>query len=231
MTDMSTDELRIERIDTRPGMGRGLIYHDPMSKLFRAVPRGADLPLRDRTWRRGLPYDQGNTSSCVAQTAKGILNTALMSAKLPYYKRSHLSTDYIYAMAQQNDEWPGEAYDGTSALGAMKALADTGIIKEYRWCFGVQDVLQTLSNIGPVGIGINWKSGMWDTDGNGFIHATGPNEGGHEVELIGIDLKERCVIGMNSWGQSWGVKGRFKLSWDDLGVVLDDSGDAVVVVA
>jgi hypothetical protein len=72
---------------------------------------------------------------------------------------------------------------------------------------------------------------MWDTDAEGYLHATGNNEGGHEVELIGINVPGKYVVGMNSWGTSWGVNGRFKLSWDDLGVLLADGGDSVVIKA
>jgi C1A family cysteine protease len=54
-------------------------------------------------------------------------------------------------------------------------------------------------------------------------------EGGHEVELIGVDARG-WVIGMNSWGREWGVGGRFKLTFDDLNTLLADQGDAVVLV-
>jgi C1A family cysteine protease len=71
---------------------------------------------------------------------------------------------------------------------------------------------------------------MWRTDADGYIHATGENEGGHEVELIGVDVSERCVIGMNSWGDNWGVRGRFKLHWEDLETLLAEQGDAFVII-
>lgn len=214
-------------------MGRSIIEHDERSKAFRAVNLlwSEDLKPRDRTWRRGLPYDQGNTSTCVAQTGKGMLNTAPFSSWAPYDLRSDYDINEFYDGAQELDEWPGQAYDGTSALGLCKYLQRQALIKEYRWCFGLTDVLLTLSHLGPVGIGIWWYGGMFRPNEEGVIYPTGSREGGHEVELIGVDVSERVVIGMNSWGRNWGFNGRFKLKWDDLERLLNEQGDAMIFVS
>lgn len=217
-------------IPTQPGMGRALINHDERSKRFPARSLVSQDKPRDRTWRRGLPYDQGLTSTCVAQTGKGMLNTLPNSDDVSYRVRSQYSTDEFYTGAQMNDEWEGESYEGTSALGLCRWLKAEGKINEYRWCFGLTDVLLTLSHFGPVGIGVWWYSGMFFTGAGGLITATGEQEGGHEVELIGVDVSEKVVIGMNSWGAEWGDRGRFKLSWDDLDKLLNEQGDAFVIV-
>jgi hypothetical protein len=211
------------------GLGR-LVEHDPRSRLFRALTLAPTEELVTRTWRRGWAYDQGSTSQCVAYTGKGIMNTGPLSATVPYDVRSRYDPAGWYAAAQMYDEWPGTDYDGTSALGLCKALKVLGLLSEYRWCFGLEDVLVTLSHVGPVGIGVGWRTGMWDTDSSGFIRATGADIGGHEVELIGISVPGKYVVGVNSWGTSWGSGGRFKLSWLDLGVLLADQGDAVVLL-
>lgn len=223
---------KLIQIPTQPGMGRSLIEHDEKSKLFRAVSllKSEDMPLKTKTWRRGGPYDQGQTSTCVAQTGKGLLNTTPFSTKVDYDIRSKYSAEELYDGAQQMDEWPGESYDGTSALGLCKYLQSRMMISEYRWCFGLQDVLQTLSHIGPVGVGVWWTSDMFRPNSEGFITPTGADEGGHEVELIGINTSEKSVVGMNSWGPNWGMKGRFKMRWSDLEILLNRDGDAVVLL-
>lgn len=220
-------------MSTGHGLGR-LVEHDPKSRAYpmRALWAGLEQAAgpRTKTWRRGGAYDQGSTSQCVAFTGKGMLNSAPLSAAVDYDVRSRYQTDAFYSGAQLNDQWPGEDYDGTSALGLCKYLVNVGLLREYRWCFGLNDVLLALSYEGPVGIGIGWRTGMWGTDSDGFVHATGVDEGGHEVELIGVNVPGQYVVGMNSWGPGWGVNGRFKLSWDDLGVLLADYGDAVVLL-
>lgn len=225
---------RFIQIPTRPEMGRSFIHHDERSKDFRAVDvlRGAVATTkpRDRTWRRGGAYDQAYTTTCVPQTGKGILNTLPISRKIDYDIRSEYSIDELYDGAREYDEWPGVDYDGTSGLGLCKYMKIRNLIDEYRWCFGLNEVLLTLSHIGPIGLGVMWKTGMWETDDRGFISPTGADEGGHEVELIGVDVSEKSVIGMNSWGPGWGVKGRFKLTWDGLEELLDNQGDAFVIL-
>lgn len=218
-------------IPTLPGMGRGLVNHDERSKAYRATVRVDTAKPRTRGWRRGAAYDQGRTSECVANTGKGILNTADMSAAVPWAVRSRYDRHAFYVGAQQHDQWDGEAYDGTSALGLCRYLAQIGIIGTYRWCFGLDDVLLTLSYVGPVGIGIGWREGMWEPDSDGLIHATGDVVGGHEVELTGVDVKARTVVLTNSWGVEWGRNGRACLSWDDLGMLLADDGDAVAITS
>jgi hypothetical protein len=220
-----------EFIPSPPTMGRSIIDHDPRNRNYPARALfAAGLPRKHRTWRRGNAYDQGPTSSCVGQTFKGVLNSQLLSANVAWRIRSKLDAINIYRGGQQFDEWPGDNYDGTSARGACRYLQSKGLISEYRWCFGLDDVLDTLSHHGPVAIGIAWHSGMWNTDYFGFLHPTGSVVGGHEVELHGINVQLKYVIGTNSWGTGWGINGRFKISWPDLNTLLQDDGDAVTIL-
>lgn len=227
--------MSTEKIPTRPQMGRSLIEHDPKSRAFpaRGVLMQPTVERRNKTWRRPTAYDQGQTSSCVGQTLKGVISTSPLTSLIPYSKRRSLTALEIYHGAQVNDDWPGEepTYYGTSALGACKYLQGLSLIKEYRWCFGADDVIDTLVQHGPVAIGIWWYDGMWKTDDKGFLHPTGKKVGGHEVELHGVNVDKKYVIGTNSWGTDWGANGRFYISWDDLDTILEDDGDAVTIVS
>lgn len=212
------------------GLGR-IPEFDERSRQFRATALLTETaqPIT-KTWRRGGAYDQGATPHCVAFTGKGILNTAPASSLEVYDVRSKYSTDQFYAGAQRLDQWPGENYDGTSGLGLAKYLREVALIKEYRWCFGLTDVLLALSYEGPVGIGVNWYTNMFYPNSYGYIGPGGEVEGGHEVELIGVDTSKRHVIGMNSWGTGWGpLNGRFLMTYDVLDRLLSEQGDAVVL--
>lgn len=213
---------------TEYGLGR-VPEFDERSRNFRAItPFAAAVPIT-KTWRRGGAYDQGSLPQCVAYAGKGLLNSAPMSSLVDYDIRSRYSTQDFYDGAQRLDQWEGENYDGTSALGLGKYLLERGLISRYRWCFGLQDVLLALSYEGPVAIGVNWYTGMFSPNSNGYIAPTGQVEGGHEVELIGIDTTNKRVIGMNSWGTGWGIKGRFLMDYAVLDRLLVEQGDAVML--
>jgi hypothetical protein len=216
-------------VPTAPGMGRGLVNHDEASKQFRAVDLVDKTKPRTKAWRRGKPYDQGSTSQCVAYTGKGILNTQALSAAAPYRVRTRIDPADLYKGAQANDQWQGDAYDGTSGLGLCRHLKNVGLIRSYRWCFGLDQTLLVLAWVGPVGIGVNWREDMWDTDLDGYIRASGDAVGGHEVELTAVDVPKRRVTVTNSWGTGWGHGGKAFLSFDDLGRLLDDDGDAFII--
>jgi len=213
---------------TEYGLGR-LPEFDERSRGFRAVSPFTELlaPVT-KTWRRGTAYDQGQTPQCVAFTGKGILNTAPWSGMVPYRTRIRYSTQEFYDGAQRNDQWPGENYDGTSALGLGKYLLSKGLISEYRWNFGLADTLLALSYTGPVGIGVDWWTKMFSPV-DGFVEIGGQVEGGHEVELIGVNVEHEYVIGMNSWGPYWGLNGRFRMRYDTLNQLLMSGGDSVVL--
>jgi hypothetical protein len=217
----------ITPIDTGPWLGRAFISHDPRNWNYPARSLfAAEAPIIERVWRRGGAYNQGPTPHCVAHTAKGMLNTAPFSAFEPYHRRSKYPTVEWYSEFQKRDQWPGEAYDGTSAQGALAYLVEIGKISEYRWCYGIDDVLRTLSHVGPVGVGAWWRSGMWDPDPKShLISYAGTYDGGHQFEAIGVHPAVEEVECMNSWGDEWGDRGRFRMKFDQFAALLADDAD------
>ncbi len=190
-------------------------------------------PIKAKTWRRPRAYDQGATSSCVGQSVLGLVNSQPSTGRVPYRTRCGLAALRLYDVAQELDEWPGKEpdYYGTSVLAGVKALVSfIGERHTYRWCFGLSDVLRTLSYVGPVVIGVNWYESMMYTDARGLVKIENQRiAGGHAVELIGVDPKRSEVIGMNSWGPTWGFNGRFRLGYETLSQLLREDGEAVVL--
>ncbi len=220
----------VEIIPTQTYMGRSLIHHDPRSKDFRATSLlMPHVTPRNKAWRQHRPYDQGPLPHCVAFTGKGILNTSPANAWAPYRARSQYSTTDMYHGAQANDEWPGESYDGTSGLGLCRFLKSIGRIREYRWCFSLEEYLLALSYEGPIGFGTWWKSDMMGVDERGFIHASGNNVGGHEVKISAVNVDDEYVWITNSWGVGWGAMGKAKLSFDDLRKLIQEDADGFVI--
>lgn len=199
---------------------------DNRSRAFPIRTLLEEKPLRSYGWRCTLRLDQGQSSSCVGHAWAHEL------AGLPVEEKN-VAEDVamrIYHTAQTLDDYPGENYDGTSVLGGVKAVQQLfpHAIDEYRWAFGLQDVLQALAYIGPVVLGINWYSGMCYPDAHGYIAVTGSLQGGHAILANEVNMMRRIVRLHNSWGAGWGNQGNCFVSFDELDRLLKEGGEACV---
>jgi hypothetical protein len=190
-----------------------------------------DKPVESRLWLRPGAYNQGTMPHCVAFSVKGVVNTIPNDSYLLPETREALEPRVVYDLAQTLDPWPGTDYAGTSTLAGFKAAKQLGLIPGYRWCFSVHDVLRTLDQHGPVAIGVSWWQSMFSPGARGLLPVVKQDgqAGGHCVELHGVDVEEKVVIGTNSWGSAWGDNGMFRIRFEDLDMLLRDSGEAVTV--
>lgn len=209
------------------GFGRRIAL-DPRDKKYLLRSAEEPITIKRRYWNAGPILDQDNTSECVPHSGTSLGHAGpVKNMKLPWTPHE------LYKLCQQNDEWEGEDYEGTSVRACMKVFKDAGIISEYSWAFDVETVIKHVLAHGPVQMGTNWYTGMWAPDGNGFVHAVGNNEGGHAWLIIGANSLKKCVDGrlgavrcQNSWGREWGQGGRFWLSYTDLAKLIADWGEA-----
>lgn len=179
-----------------------------------------------RWWGHTVKLDQGREGACVGFAWSHELN----ADPVPIQGIDDAFAQRIYKRAQQLDEWAGEDYSGTSVLAGAKAVAELGHLIEYRWAFGIEDVILTLSHHGPVILGINWYSGMYRPDGNQYIRPTGQVLGGHAIMAIAYDHEAGEIWLLNSWGAGWGWGGLCRIRVSDLARLLQEQGDACVPV-
>lgn len=135
---------------------------------------------------------------------------------------------FVYNEAQRIDEWPGEDYDGTSIRAGCKILHAHGYVKEYRWAWDAETVKQAILTVGPVVVGTNWYSSMFNPDANGYIVPTGTQAGGHAYLLNGYDESSHSFRIKNSWGQNWGKNGRAFITYQNMDSLLKNGGEAVI---
>lgn len=165
-----------------------------------------------------------------------------------------LDTKGIYWPAQRTDQWEGGSYPGanpfyvgTSVLAGMKVAQDLGFFSEYRWAFGVEELVMALGYKGPAVLGVAWYQGMFDAEpSTGWIRVTGHVRGGHAILAQGVkilwktpdaprdwsnvDLHSSYVTLHNSWGNGWGVNGRARISLSDLNFLLKQRGECCIPV-
>ena len=202
-------------------------------RLFALDTRDGDYLLRTvtpptrprkKTWRLAARLDQGQYPHCVGYAWKHFLLAS------PRQQRA-LDGVTIYDGAQRLDEWPGEGYPGSSVRGGARFLTEEAkVVREYRWAFSAEDVLNAVGNLGPVVMGTDWLSNMSNPTSEGIMRFTGGNQGGHAYVLLGYSDARGLAIVHNSWGPSWGKNGRAYLPMEDLEQAIREAGEACMAL-
>lgn len=202
-------------------------FHDPRSRNYPIRTLLAQQSRRPRsyTWPCKLVLDQGREGACVGYAWAHELAASPRAVPV-----SDADARQLYRYAQTVDEWPGEAYSGTSVLAGAKAVQVRGHMAEYRWAFGLQDVVDTVGAYGPVVLGIPWTTGMYQPQPDGWVYPTGEVVGGHAIMARGVNLRGGYVLLHNSWGPGWGRNGTARIPFEALGELLTERGEACVPV-
>jgi len=209
------------------------VYHDSRSRLFSFDTKGRAL-VSVTHFRYIRILDQGNVGSCTGNAGVGALGAE------PLYKGVANNTKYplnqsgaqkLYSDAQVidgNGPYPPND-NGSYGLSIAKALQNAGLISGYQHTFSLNSALLALTT-NPILVGINWYQGMFTPDPDGRVRITGALAGGHEIVARQIDVQNSRVWFDNSWGPTWGVKGRFYLTFADFGTLLSQQGDVIVLL-
>lgn len=216
-------------------------HYDDRSKDYpiRAVLREAGIRQpRSYSWAYAQ-LDQGQEGACTgfAVTMEAAARPVPVFGDPARYDLDEIALGSVarevYYRARELDEWPGEAYEGSSALAAVKAGVERGWYSEYRWALGpgpeaaAEDVILSLGYLGPVVMGTNWYEDMYEAVGEDeFLDVSGRATGGHAYLLTRYSRKLDAVWTPNSWGgagQGWIRRG-------DLVKLLAEHGEAVIPV-
>lgn len=179
-----------------------------------------------KVWDVPTIPDQGSTPHCVGFGWLNFGNCSPVQDAWPN-DRGH----EIYYQAKIEDGEPKQE-NGSTTLSGVKAFMHFGFLKDsaYAWALSIEDIKTWLLVNGPVVVGTNWYSDMFYPDDNGYVNIGGGIAGGHEYMLYGYDRSTDSFFCANSWGENWGMKGRFNLHAADLDRLLREDGDACTTV-
>lgn len=178
------------------------------------------------TRRNGAILISGN---CTGNASVGALGTAPLYAALP---AAHLTLNEDLAVQVYGDATRLDSFDGSyppddtgsDGLSAAKALKAHGLIAGYLHATDLTTMQAALQDT-PVIVGVNWYAGFDRPDAGGHVKISGAIRGGHEFEVIGMDVVAQTFTAVNSWGPGWGVNGRFTFSFADMTRLLKEDGD------
>lgn len=235
----------------------GSTSNDPrLNRIYELDWRSLNFPISQRrgvsirrprsySWSCNTWLNQGSEGACVGFGFSHDLaaRPSVVGSLSDSFARS------LYWRVQRDDPWPGgeypgatPRYGGTSVLTGAKVLTDLGYYLGYDWGLDASDVAGGIGYTGPAILGLDWWTGMFDADENGFIRPTGQVEGGHCIAAIGVrivwkpntlkrswgdvDYDRSAICLHNSWGKDWGRMGRAWLTLTDLEVLMKAQGEA-----
>ena len=201
-----------------------LVEFDERSRQYPIRTLVATKQPRSYTWSCATVLNQGDLGACV-----GFSWAQELAARPKVHPVDYAYALALYRKAQTLDQWEGTDYEGSSVIAGAKAVQQTGLLTEYRWAFGLDDLILAVGYAGPVVLGVNWYSGMSNPD-DGYVHLNGRLQGGHAILANGVSLRRSAVRLHNSWGRGWGSNGEAWISFADLNRLLHEDGECCVPV-
>lgn len=199
--------------------------HDERSLNFPVRETISPVPITSRYWTPGRVLDQGSEGACVGFGISGDLAASPVRVK----GVTDALAATIYHEAQAIDGIDDSA-GGTSVNAGMKIAVRRGYYSSYRWAFSLEDVRQSLIQVGPVIVGTNWYSGQYEAP-NGIVKVSGELVGGHCYVLNGYSRQRDAYRLMNSWGRSYGKNGQAYITAEDLfRLLITEKGEAAVPI-
>jgi Papain family cysteine protease len=136
----------------------------------------------------------------------------LMAVAMIYLKQSGVPDEscFEYQSGASGENFPCEDTCENWQERAFK-------VKSWNWIyhFGDLDKIKSAILEGPLYSYISVYSDFFAYTGGVYEVTVGGTPGGHGISILGWDDDEGCWIGKNSWGESWGENGFFRIAYGE----------------
>lgn len=198
-------------------------------------------------------YDQGAEGACVGfgqSICMSILNRKLYDA-LWLYREAQIVDEW-------NDTPPEEGTSLSAGFdvlrdkghrrlwggGSRPPEIDEGIVQVNRWLTTVDEIRTAISEKMPVVLGINWYNGFYAPSSFNSGYRNKPEKwiapqgsdprwggiaGGHCICATGASDRRQAVLLSNSWGRSYGMKGKIWIPYSAVTRLMSELGEAAIV--
>lgn len=183
----------------------------------------------------GVPVlDQGDVGACTGFALADALGKAVLKSTIP----AAVVIDNALGLSFYHDNTVNDSIRGTypptdtgsSSVAVGKTAVKRGLASGYLH-ITTAAALATAIQSGPVIVGTNWYNSMFEPNSKGQVVVTKSSglAGGHEYVLDSVTTDGYFGF-TNSWGTSFGVKGRFYIKQTEFLTLLNDDGDAISLV-
>lgn len=202
-----------------------------VSSMLQSQPAPTPTPPQttDVVWKNATQLDQGDYGTCVGNgwahwgNADPVNDAyAEKDARAIYYDAT------VFDGSPDDPDKSGGGQQGATVRSGAKAMQKRARNSAYAQAANVAEVKSWVREKGPVVVGTDWLADMFNPDSNGYIKPTGAVEGGHCYLLVGDLASEGAFLFQNSWGNSWGQNGYFKMKYADFQKLLGGDGEAWV---
>jgi hypothetical protein len=184
--------------------------------------------------------DQGNYGTCVGNGCAQWGNTLPVDDKFiegmgvsalkggPYARAIYYEATVLDG-SPDNPDASGGGQQGATVRSGVKALKNRGRMSAYASAT-LDDAITWILTKGPIIFGTDWTNDMFNPDANGYVTPTGGYAGGHCFLGIGVDPATDDITFLNSWSDTWGVKGTFKMTKPSMATLMASQGEAWAAV-
>lgn len=220
--------IYVEKRPVRAQLGRH-VAHDSRSLDYQVPETTAEFaPVK---WPlTGTVLDQGQLGACTGFAAATCLLHEPYRTTVPVnVVLDNAEGLTLYSAATRLDSFPGNyppSDTGSDGLSAAKAAKKLGLIAGYLHITTPAQLASALA-LGPVIVGTDWYESMFTPDAGGLVSVSKASglAGGHEYTLDEVTSNGEFGF-TNSWGEGFGVGGRFYMIQAQFLDLLAAKGDA-----